>query len=286
MCLTALPIQRLDRNSAFDSHLNNLLHPGASPCMLEHYHQGIHSFRLCCAEDTLLSQLHFTLIICLPSSFGSRKMNTLKGYLISKQQKKNANKKVAVVPPVELTITPPGGSALPSPLPTSTSSPLSSRPSSIYPAGDFRNGDSGSILDIKTDVMVNWLHQQQMERLWSLEFPGEGVVLKKTRASFACSPASLRNDANGFYQNIVAMNVRVCLASILDFIVTDLVEIVRHDCPNTNDEDFPSQTKCQPCPSDRWTAAPSPPLSPVLAKMSKTSFWRFHTRSTDAYRLG
>ncbi|KAE9378208.1 hypothetical protein N431DRAFT_329529 [Stipitochalara longipes BDJ] len=89
--------------------------------------------------------------------------------------------------------------------------PLSSRASSIYPTGDFRNGDFGSILDIKTDLMVNWLHQQQMERLLSSGAPSDGVILKKARASFACSPPHLRKEANGFYDNVVAMNVRCAM---------------------------------------------------------------------------
>jgi hypothetical protein len=100
-------------------------------------------------------------------------------------------------------------------------SAFSSRPSSIFPAGDFRNGDSGSILDIKADVMVNWLHQQQMERLWSSEFPGEGVVLKKARDSFVCSPDKLQDEKNGFYDNVVAMNVRVSVDLRLPFHVAD-----------------------------------------------------------------
>lgn len=138
-------------------------------------------------------------------------MTSLKGYLVPKQ-KENVNKKVVVIPPVELTETPPEGSPLST---LSTRIPLSSRPSSIFPVGDFRSGDSGSILDIKTDVMVNWLHQQQMERLWSSEFPGEGVVLKKARGSFACSPPKLRSEA--FYDNVVAMNVRVNIDFSLSF---------------------------------------------------------------------
>jgi hypothetical protein len=132
-------------------------------------------------------------------------MNVLKAYLVPKQKKKDANKVDVVVPSVGMTVTPPEGSPVPIPIPTH----LTSRASSIIPAGDFRNGDTGSILEIKTDIMVNWLYQQQMERMWSLKMPGEGVILKKARDSFACSPARLRQETNGFYDNIVAMNVRV-----------------------------------------------------------------------------
>jgi hypothetical protein len=54
-----------------------------------------------------------------------------------------------------------------------------------------------SIFDIKADVMVSWLHQQQLERLWSANMSGEGVVLKKARDNFTSSPPMLRNEAGG-----------------------------------------------------------------------------------------
>jgi hypothetical protein len=174
-------------------------------------------------------------------------MDTLKGYLVPKQRKKGARKEVVVVPPVEMTVTPSEGS----PIPTPFRSTFSSRPSARFPSGDFRNSDSGNILDIKADMMVNWLHQQQVERLWSRALPGEGVVLKKARDSFSCSPSSLRNEKNGFYDNVVAMNVRVSVdsSSRVDFRVADSLLIVRHDGADTRDEDFPSGTECQSCPS-------------------------------------
>jgi hypothetical protein len=132
-------------------------------------------------------------------------MNALKGYLMPTKQKKNdVNQNHIVTPSLEMTVTPPGGSGASTPM----RRPASSR-SSTYPAGDFRNSPRESILDIKTDVMVSWLHKQQLEKLWSSGLPGEGVILKKARGSFACSPATLRNEANGLFDNVVAMNVRV-----------------------------------------------------------------------------
>lgn len=83
------------------------------------------------------------------------------------------------------------------------------RASSLFPEGDFRNETRQSVLDIKGDVMVNWLHQQQLEKLWAVGAPGEGVVLKKSRDNFTCSPSSLKNSPTGFFDQVVAMNVRV-----------------------------------------------------------------------------
>ena len=46
---------------------------------------------------------------------------------------------------------------------TPTSSPLTSRPSSLSPEDDFGNAPKDEILDTKADMTVSWLHQQQME---------------------------------------------------------------------------------------------------------------------------
>jgi hypothetical protein len=142
-------------------------------------------------------------------------MNTIKGYLqpASKKSKKAVDEKKATpTASIELVVTPPLGS--PS-LQTPAGSRFSSRPGSIYPSGDFRNAPRESILDIKSDVMVNWLHQQQLEKLWAVENGTEGVVLKKSRGDFACSPAILRT--NIFFEQVVAMNVRVSNDHILEF---------------------------------------------------------------------
>lgn len=102
------------------------------------------------------------------------------------------------------------GAETPSPFDSRMSTPTRSlRPSSYFPEGDFRNETRQSVLDIKGNVMVNWLHQQQLERLWASGAPGEGVVLKKERDSFTCSPASLTSSPTGFYDRVIEMNVRV-----------------------------------------------------------------------------
>ena len=89
------------------------------------------------------------------------------------------------------------------------SSNRTSRPASIYPMGDFRNAATDEIVDIKCDVMVNWLHQQQLEAMWASGGPGEGVVLKKTREKFTCCPGDLAGYQNDFFDAVRALNVRV-----------------------------------------------------------------------------
>ncbi|KUJ15797.1 uncharacterized protein LY89DRAFT_647797 [Mollisia scopiformis] len=148
-------------------------------------------------------------------------MNVLKGYLQPGAKKGKKGSKTAAVEenktsltaPIELNVTPPQGSPT---FQTPAGSRFSSRPASIYPSGDFRNAPRESILDIKSDVMVNWLHQQQLEKLWAMENNSEGVILKKAKGEFACSPAGLRN--NVFFEQVIAMNVRCAMTVNTRFI--------------------------------------------------------------------
>jgi hypothetical protein len=98
--------------------------------------------------------------------------------------------------------------------PTST---YASRPPSIQsrrasgdPTGDFRNQQRESLLDVKTDVMCNWLYQRQLERQYATGMlPGEGVVLKKGKGDYACCPPQLRDMPNSLHDMAMALNVRV-----------------------------------------------------------------------------
>ena len=86
-----------------------------------------------------------------------------------------------------------------------------SRPGSLFPVGDFRNNTIDEINDIKCDVMVNWLHAQQEEKLWTSGEPEEGVVLKKSRGQYTCCPRDLAEERAGFFNAVRTLNVRVSL---------------------------------------------------------------------------
>lgn len=91
-----------------------------------------------------------------------------------------------------------------------TATPAWSRPASLYPSGgDFRNSQADDLNEIKCDVMVNWLYQQQMERLWTAGGIDEGVVLKKTRGQYTCCPGDIVDEPYGFFKAVETLNVRV-----------------------------------------------------------------------------
>jgi hypothetical protein len=150
----------------------------------------------------------------------------LKSYFAPGSQKKD-EKKGTQTPanPVEMAETPTiSGAATPNfkwgGNSNFTSSPWGSRPASIYPVGDFRNGAFEEINEIKCDVMVNWLHGQQEERLWTNNESGEGVVLKKGRGQYTCSPPELMTEEAGFFKAVETLNVRVCFCRFaISFVV-------------------------------------------------------------------
>src|SRR3569833_3397067 len=66
---------------------------------------------------------------------------------------------------------------------------FSSRPHSISGRAVRSNGSSMFLDDIKHEVMVNYLYQQQCSQLWVSDGSGEveGVLLRKTRGQYmAC----------------------------------------------------------------------------------------------------
>ena len=57
--------------------------------------------------------------------------------------------------------------------------------------------------------MVNYLHQQQLEHMWSDGTPGEGVILKKSRDQYTSCPAELSQYEGGFFDAARKLNVKV-----------------------------------------------------------------------------
>lgn len=89
-------------------------------------------------------------------------------------------------------------------------SPWASRPGSIY-HGDNRASQMDELKDLKCDMMVNWLYQQQMELLWTAGGHDEGIVLKKSRGQYTCCPSDIDQEPSGFFKAIQTLNVRCAM---------------------------------------------------------------------------
>ncbi|KAH7026412.1 glycosyl transferase family group 2-domain-containing protein [Microdochium trichocladiopsis] len=76
----------------------------------------------------------------------------------------------------------------------------------------FLAGDADSQMDVRADIMCNWLYQQQLEKQYATGMiPGEGVVVKKSRDSYACYPPQLADMPGSLYDMSMALNVRCAM---------------------------------------------------------------------------
>lgn len=70
----------------------------------------------------------------------------------------------------------------------------------------------GSLVDVKNDMMVKWLYEQQLRKTYNLgQSVLEGVVLKKARGSFTCCPPEMSLITNSLYAMVTQMNVRCAM---------------------------------------------------------------------------
>lgn len=70
--------------------------------------------------------------------------------------------------------------------------------------------------DTRCEIMVSWLHQQQIEKTWfDRGASDEGVVLKKMKGKYVCCPENLADEPNGFCTAVETLNVRVSLQDVL-----------------------------------------------------------------------
>lgn len=85
----------------------------------------------------------------------------------------------------------------------------SSRPQSVSGRSVRSTGSSVFLDDIKHEVMVNYLYQQQCSHLWVSDGSGEieGVLLRKTRGQYMACPPQL--GTSPFALACSALNVHV-----------------------------------------------------------------------------
>jgi len=83
---------------------------------------------------------------------------------------------------------------------------------SIFPAGDHRNTDVDALNEVRNDMMVNWLYEQQLRKQYATgDDPFEGVVLKKSRGNFTCCPPHMAAIPESLFAMVSQMNVRCAM---------------------------------------------------------------------------
>jgi hypothetical protein len=93
----------------------------------------------------------------------------------------------------------------------------------MHDHGDFRSirSEVDSIAEltsanmVRNAIMINFLRQQQLKKLWSNMSLEEGVVLKRSKSDFICQPEELSSLRGGFYDQVKRLNVKVCCSVLL-----------------------------------------------------------------------
>lgn len=109
------------------------------------------------------------------------------------------------IDPVE--VSPPSPDALTG-LGLGSNAPWSSRAASVSNVG---SSEREEMSDLKCEVIVSWLHQQQLERLWYEGTDEEGIILKKGKGIYACCPEQIGQGNKEFHKAVEALNVKVSI---------------------------------------------------------------------------
>lgn len=82
----------------------------------------------------------------------------------------------------------------------------------VTPSEAFRN-----------DIMLKFLYQRQLEKLWSdKSFNEQGVMLKRSKHDFICKPQNLLLRTEGLYNQVKLLNVKVAMTVKTNVIETFL----------------------------------------------------------------
>ena len=74
------------------------------------------------------------------------------------------------------------------------------------------HGSSDPVREIKAEMLANWLHTKQEERIWTFGTPGEGAFMKISKGNYACAPVEASDDGTGLYHSVTELNARVSCA--------------------------------------------------------------------------
>lgn len=88
-------------------------------------------------------------------------------------------------------------------------SPLYRRSDTIKTADTNNSSTEIEMLDMRLNVICNWLHQQQLQRMWSIGEEEEGVLVRKSKGKYVCCPRDLLLCKNGLHNAIQLLNVKV-----------------------------------------------------------------------------
>ncbi|KAK4938003.1 hypothetical protein LTR10_021492 [Elasticomyces elasticus] len=85
-----------------------------------------------------------------------------------------------------------------------------------------------NINNVKFDVMLMYLRQQQLEKRWAMGNSTEGVVLRRSRNDYICQPPELLRQINGFYDEVKKLNFKVAM-TVKTSVIETFLNAYKHD---------------------------------------------------------
>jgi hypothetical protein len=102
-----------------------------------------------------------------------------------------------------------------------------------------------NLVDMKNDMMVNWLYEQQLRKQWASGLDSyEGVVLKKSRGDFICCPHDMAEIEDSLLPMATRMNVRVAM-TVNTPVVRTILRSVRQNDPDKDNLPLPGGLRVQ-----------------------------------------
>lgn len=155
----------------------------------------------------------------------------------------------------------------------SSGTPWQSRPASLL-ASDGLEGQE--ITEMKCEVMVSWLHQQQLEKLWFESTAGEGVVLRKSKGVYICCPEKLAEESTGFCSAIETLNVKVRTV-VMTRVVFVLTALVRDDRQDPCSQTLSFKDRQTLCSVTKWSTSSGPPEFLIFAQLPEAPICGFRS---------
>ncbi|KIW55682.1 hypothetical protein PV05_04413 [Exophiala xenobiotica] len=83
--------------------------------------------------------------------------------------------------------------------------------------------------NVKFEVMLLYLRQQQLEKRWAHEVnTTEGVILRRGKDDYICQPSELPKHVNGFYDEATKLNVKVAM-TVKTSVIQTFLKSYKHD---------------------------------------------------------
>lgn len=138
---------------------------------------------------------------------------------------------------------------------------------------------------VKCEVMIQYLRQRQIEKLWTDGNANEGVVLKRAKNDFVSQPPELAQQVFGFFDEVRKLNVKVNYIVML-CVCHSLISVGGNDCQDSCGSNILERVQSSVCTTQQRSPASDPAQHWQLVPLQEAPLRSFHQRCWHACSLG